>query len=233
MVELKHFSKSYGKKTAVSDVSMRCVEGTVTGIIGLNGAGKTTILKAICARHFATAGSVCVNGFDAEGDTEKVRALTGFVEETPNMPDELLVSEFIMMCAGLRGAGNDSAMNAAERCSLAEFWNEKIGRLSKGQRERVNFAQALVNDPPVLVLDEPASGLDPAQIVRMRELVRSLKKGRTIILSTHLMQEVDALCDTVFVMNAGRLAESGSADEIIARTGTRTLEDAFFKLTSR
>ncbi len=232
MIELDAFSKSYKSKIAVSNFDMVCAENEITGLIGLNGAGKTTILKAVCARHFASSGKVLVDGIDCAEDPESVRRLSGFVQEQPTLPADLKVSEFVKMRSEIFSAGSDSLASLVKKCDLAEIWDERIKNLSKGQQERVNFAQALVNDPKVLVLDEPASGLDPSQIVRMRKLVKSLKNGRTILLSTHLMQEVDALCDRVYIISAGRRVEFGPPAEIVARTKSKNLEEAFFKLTS-
>ena len=277
MIELTHFSKSYSsqKTPAVADFSMTCEKGEITGLLGPNGAGKTTILKAICARHFATSGSVLIEGVDASEESEKVRNLTGFVQEEPNLPSEYTVEEYLHMVAELHGindlkpqittdlhrldadnsvissersesrnlvaeenrcldyARHDNAPSLTESLSLTELLSKKIRTLSKGQRSRVNFAQALVYNPKVLVLDEPASGLDPAQIIAMRNLVKSLKADHTILLSTHLMQEVESLCDKIYVIHEGKCVAHGTADKIIAETGAKNLEEAFFRLTKK
>lgn len=257
MIQLTAFSKSYASRKnaplAVRDFSMTCKTGEITGILGLNGAGKTTILKAICARHFATSGEVLVEGVNASENPEQVRNLTGFVAEEPNLPGEYTVAEYLNMVAELHGV-KETQIHADSRrlnkkntpssasirvhprlietLSLEELLPKKIRTLSKGQRERVNFAQALIYNPKVLVLDEPASGLDPAQILKMRSLVKSLKTDHTILLSTHLMQEVEALCDRVYIIHEGRLAASGTAEEIAAQFECKNLEEAFFKITS-
>lgn len=229
MIEISDFSKFYGKKRAVSNFSMKCLDGEITGLIGLNGAGKTTVLKAVCARHFSSGGRVLAAGFDVSENPEEVRRSTGFVQESPDFPKELFVREFLEMRASLFRSGG--AEKARELCLLEPIWNEKIGSLSKGQLQRVNFAQALVHDPKILVLDEPASGLDPAQIVRMRKFVRKLKNGHTILLSTHLMQEVESLCDRICVISGGKRVAFGAKDEILSAAKSETLEDAFFILT--
>ncbi|MBR1405172.1 MAG: ABC transporter ATP-binding protein [Treponema sp.] len=236
MIELQNFSKSYSSKNdsfAVKDFSMVCKKGEITGLLGLNGAGKTTILKAICARHFATNGSVLVERLNASEESEQVRELTGFVAEEPHFPEEYTVFEYLNMVAELHGMNSKTRMNTDERgLDITELLHKKIRTLSKGQRERVNFAQALIYNPSVLVLDEPASGLDPAQIVNMRKLVKSLKSDHTILLSTHLMQEVEALCDRVYIIHEGKLAASGTAEEIARSSGCKNLEEAFFKITT-
>ncbi|MBB5225204.1 ABC transporter ATP-binding protein [Treponema ruminis] len=235
MIQLTAFSKSYTSRKnaplAVRDFSMTCQTGEITGILGLNGAGKTTILKAICARHFATSGEVLVEGVNASENPEQVRNLTGFVAEEPNLPGEYTVEEYLNMVAELHGIKENNPL-LIDQLSLEELLHKKIRTLSKGQRERVNFAQALIYNPKVLVLDEPASGLDPAQILKMRSLVKSLKADHTILLSTHLMQEVEALCDRVYIIHEGRLAASGTAEEIAAQFECKNLEEAFFKITS-
>ena len=266
MIQLTNFTKSYSSKSpfAVSDINMTCEKGCITGILGLNGAGKTTILKAITARHFATSGSVLVEGIEAGENAEQVRNLTGFVEEEPKLPGEYTVEEYLNMVASLHGqkipcmdAGTRAKREFSERkfsyesknprtdflfeesvwqyensLSISDLLPKKIKTLSKGQRQRVNFAQALIYNPSVLVLDEPASGLDPAQIINMRSLVKSLKADHTILLSTHLMQEVDSLCDKVYILHEGKIAASGRPDEIASQFKCKNLEEAFFKITS-
>lgn len=235
MIELYNFSKRYRSVPAVRDFSMVCRKGEVTGLLGLNGAGKTTILKAVCARHIADSGTVHVENHDATEETELVRNLTGFVTEEPVLPDEYTVREFLNGVKSLHhGAGAKPAGRPGvflDMLDIGSLADKKIRTLSKGQRERVNFAQAVLYDPPVLVLDEPASGLDPAQIAGVRRLVQALKKDHTILLSTHLMQEVSALCDVVYILHEGRCAASGTPEEIAAKSGGGSFERAFFRIT--
>lgn len=239
MIALSAFAKIYGSgkhAPAVEGFDMQCAPGTVTGLLGLNGAGKTTVLKAVCARHFATSGSVCVCGHDAASEPEIVRRLTGFVSEIASLPGEYTVAEYLKERAvlyGLSGSAlTDACARVVKQCSLEDVLHKKIRSLSKGYAERVNFAQALIHNPPVLVLDEPASGLDPAQIVRMRALVKSLLPEHTVLLSTHLMQEVEALCDTVYILHKGRCVAHGTAAEIAEAAHADSLEKAFFLLTN-
>lgn len=236
MIRLSGFTKVYGSSLSpsVKDFNMECLKGQITGILGPNGAGKTTILKAVTARHFSTEGKVEVEGTDCSEKPSLVKNLTGFVMENSDLPEEYYVHEYLENVAVLHGVCSENLEDALhkvkESCSLEEVWNKKIGSLSKGFRERVNFAQALVYNPSVIVLDEPASGLDPAQILRMRELVKSLKNEHTIVLSTHLMQEVDALCDRVYIIDHGRELAHGTPGEITAANDSSSLEEAFFKL---
>ena len=236
MIELINFTKSYSSKSdfAVRNVSMTCNRGEITGLLGLNGEGKTTILKAITARHFATSGEVSVDGVNPSENLEKVRNLTGFVEEEPKLPKEFTVAEYLTQVANLHEHSLRCEEQSDETISLSleELLPKKIGTLSKGQRQRVNFAQALIYNPKVLVLDEPASGLDPAQILNMRALVKSLKNDRTILLSTHLMQEVEALCDKIYILHGGKIVAYGTPDEISKKQNCKNLEEAFFRLTN-
>lgn len=250
MVELIHFSKTYKNFTAVSDVSFSCEKGKITGILGPNGAGKTTVLKAICGRHLATDGSVLVENLNAAEETEKIRNLCGFVTEEPELPGEYNVFEYLESVFLLHteksfkvcqmpstsptiteSCDSKYVPNLFEKLSLNELLGKKIKSLSKGQKQRVNFAQALIYNPKVLVLDEPATGLDPSQIIRMRKFVLSQKERRTVILSTHLMQEAEALCDEVLILNQGKIAARGTISEILKSTNSKNLEEAFFALT--
>ena len=234
MIELTAFTKKYAATPAVQDVSFACADGTITGLLGENGAGKTTILKAVAAEHVATSGTVHVNGIDAAENPAAVRAVTGFVREQARLPAEYTVREVLALTADLYAVPDRARAisSVAGECGITDVLSQKIGGLSKGYQERVSFARALIYQPPVLVLDEPASGLDPAQIVRMRALVKSLAHGRTILLSTHLMQEVDALCDHICLLHKGRLVAQGTADDIARAQGVATLEEAFFALTA-
>lgn len=241
MIEVDSFTKIYGMKKsggkAVDGVSFVARPGVITGLLGPNGAGKTTILKAICALHYPTEGAVRVMGRDVESFPVEVRSLVGYVSEQPALIGSLTTKEFLHYAGELRFAGRagavvaDAVERVVEECQLQEVFHKPISHLSKGYRQRLSFAQALLHNPPVLVLDEPVSGLDPAQIRQMRDMIKRLGSKKTILLSTHLMQEVEALCQQVHIISRGRLVASGSAQEIATATGTKSFEDAFLKLT--
>ena len=241
MIEVDSFTKIYGMKKsggkAVDGVSFVARPGVITGLLGSNGAGKTTILKAICALHYPTEGAVRVMGRDVESFPVEVRSLVGYVSEQPALIGSLTTKDFLHYAGELRFAGRagavvaDAVERVVEECQLQEVFHKSISHLSKGYRQRLSFAQALLHNPPVLVLDEPVSGLDPAQIRQMRDMIKRLGSEKTILLSTHLMQEVEALCQQVHIISSGRLVASGSAQEIAAATGTKSFEDAFLKLT--
>ena len=230
MVSLVDFTKAYNSSVAVDKVNMNFEKGKITGILGPNGAGKTTILKAICARHFATKGTVLVNQIDAQEESEKIKKITGFVEESAVLNSSLTVREYLKFKAELYKVPAEKIDSTIKLCSLEEVKNKKVKNLSKGYMERVNFAGALIYDPEVLILDEPATGLDPAQIIKMRSLVKELACDKTIILSTHLMQEAEALCDKIYILNRGKVLAEGSIDEICKLTGCSDLEKSYFTL---
>ena len=230
MVSLVDFTKAYNSSVAVDKVNMNFEKGKITGILGPNGAGKTTILKAICARHFATKGKVLVNQIDAQEESEEIKKITGFVEESAVLNSSLTVLEYLNFKAELYKVPAEKIDSTIKLCSLEEVKNKKVKNLSKGYMERVNFAGALIYDPEVLILDEPATGLDPAQIIKMRSLVKELAASKTIILSTHLMQEAEALCDKIYILNRGKVLAEGSIEEICKLTGCEDLEKSYFKL---
>ncbi|MBQ6056858.1 MAG: ABC transporter ATP-binding protein [Treponema sp.] len=233
MVSLVDFTKAYNSSLAVDKVNMNFEKGKITGILGPNGAGKTTILKAICARHFATKGTVLVNQIDAQEESEKIKKITGFVEESAVLNSSLTVLEYLNFKAELYKVPVEKIDSTIKICSLEEVKNKKVKNLSKGYMERVNFAGALIYDPEVLILDEPATGLDPAQIIKMRSLVKELACDKTIILSTHLMQEAEALCDKIYILNRGKVLAEGSIEEICKLTGCSDLEKSYFTLIEK
>ena len=233
MVSLVDFTKAYNSSVAVDKVNMNFEKGKITGILGPNGAGKTTILKAICARHFATKGKVLVNQIDAQEESEKIKKITGFVEESAVLNSSLTVREYLNFKAELYKVPVGKTESTIQLCSLEEVKNKKVKNLSKGYMERVNFAGALIYDPEVLILDEPATGLDPAQIIKMRSLVKELACDKTIILSTHLMQEAEALCDKIYILNRGKVLAEGSIEEICKLSGCVDLEKSYFTLIEK
>ena len=236
MIELKQLTKTYGTKKKVCgvfDVNLCAADGAVTGILGLNGAGKTTLIKAICGIHCKTSGTILLDGMES---TElALRAASGLVPEQPLLYESFTVQEFLYTAADLRGIPGADIPSAVRhvmaQCGLDEYAAARIATLSKGFRQRVSFAQAIIHNPSVLVLDEPAGGLDPAQIVQLRALIRKSAAKRTVILCTHLMQEAEALCDTIYVIAQGRIAAHGTTAQLCAQTKARNLEEAFLFLT--
>lgn len=237
MIQVKSFTKKYGNHIAVQDVSFQVLPGQVTGLLGPNGAGKTTILKGICTLHYATQGTIYVQGLDVAKDPVKVRQIIGYVSEQPALISSFTTEEFLNYAASIRFSKTmesvfDAVQKVSVQCDLQPVMKTKISNLSKGYRQRLSFAQSLLHNPSVLILDEPVSGLDPAQIRQMRSLIKELAKDHTVLLSTHLMQEVEALCSTVHIISDGRLVASGTAQQITTQEKCNTFEDAFLKLTS-
>lgn len=240
MIQTVNFTKKYGKKTAVDGVNLSAEKGCVTGLLGPNGAGKTTILKAICGLHYATSGTVFVQDIDVAENPVAVKEIVGYVSEQPALFGSYKVRDFLDYSAKIRLASSkkdkkfyaESVEKVTFLCNIQDVLDKKIRELSKGYRQRLSFAQALIHDPAVLVLDEPVSGLDPVQIHQMRSLIKNLAHSKTILLSTHLMQEVEALCQEVHIISKGKLVASGSVNQIAQASGCNTFEEAFLQLTA-
>lgn len=239
MIELINFSKSYEKNLfAVKNICLKAEKGQITGLLGLNGAGKTTIIKAITGNHFATSGKILMqdeNGvkFNIEEDIEKAKKLTGYVPEQIIFPERLKVEEYLRLVKMQFSVSEEDFEKTIFLCGLSEVLSKKIGTLSKGFRERLGFAQALIHFPENIVLDEPVNGLDPAQIIQMRKLIKKIAETRTVLISTHLMQEVEALCTKIYILHNGAIAMEGTEKEILEKTGSENIEKAFLKATGK
>ena len=242
MIELSNFSKSYNSKTelAASAVSLSIKDGSITGLLGPNGSGKTTLIKAICGFHFPTGGTITITAsdgtrFSTDENPELCMKYLGYVPEIPLLPKDMRVNEFLHYAAEIHGISSDKIDKACEtvikECTLENFLSKKIRTLSKGQQQRVSFAQAIIHNPPNLILDEPISGLDPAQIIQMRQLIQKLAKTKAVLMSTHILQEVRSLCSDIYIMSSGNITAHGTEAEISKSAGTKSLEEAFIKLT--
>ncbi len=243
MIKLINFSKKYNSKSCeiVKNVSFT-VDNGITGLLGLNGAGKTTIIKAICAIHYPTAGKIIIsnkNGvfFDVQENPDIAKALIGYVPEQPAFPENLTVIEYLSFSADLHGLKKDEKTEAVKRavseCFLQEVLTSRISSLSKGYRQRLAFAGAIIFKPENLILDEPVNGLDPAQIIQFRKMIKNYAKNASVLISTHLMQEVNALCTNVNILSNGIIAASGTPKEIQEFYNSNTLEEAFLKITEK
>lgn len=243
MIKVENFSKSYSSKKefAVERLSLLLEQGKITGLLGPNGSGKTTLIKAICGFHYATEGTVLLETadktqIDIAENPELVMQLVGYVPENPMLPPEMTVHSFLNYAAlthKIQSAEVENAISiVVKECSLEKFLEKKIKTLSKGQKQRVSFAQAIIHNPPNLILDEPISGLDPAQIIQMRDLIKKLSKTKAILMSTHILQEVYSLCDNLYIISEGKITASGTENQIIEQTKSKNLEEAFIKLTS-
>jgi len=239
MIELIDFSKSYSKKSdfSVKNVSITVNKGSITGLIGPNGSGKSTILKAICGIHYPTSGIIQIDGKSTLEATNEIHKLLGYVPEVPSLPPEMTVSSFLNYAAEVHGL-SDNEIEAAiaktvKDCSLEKLLSKKIKTLSKGQKQRVSFAQALIHNPSNIILDEPMSGLDPAQIIQMRQLIKKLSESKAILMSTHILQEIYSLCSELYILNEGEIAAKGTEQEILSKTSFKTLEECFINLTTK
>jgi ABC-2 type transport system ATP-binding protein len=219
MIEVQHLSKIYGSTKAISDVDFSVAQGEIIGFLGPNGAGKTTTMRILTGYLSATSGTAKVAGFDVGEQSMEVRRRIGYLPENPPLYPEMTVREFLYFVASIKGVpAGDRAMrvnSAISRCQLEEKPKVIIRKLSKGYKQRVGIAQALVHDPPVIILDEPTVGLDPRQIIEVRHLIKSLAGEHTIILSTHILPEVQTICDRVTIINRGKIVATNTPDNLM------------------
>ena len=221
MVEVQHVTKRYGSFTAVDDLSFEVEPGEILGFLGPNGAGKTTTMRILTGYLPATEGRARIAGFDVFDEPIEAKRRTGYLPETPPLYPEMMVGEYLQFVARINGiAGGDRAARvgaAMERTSITDMAERYCGTLSKGYRQRVGLAQALLHEPDVLILDEPTAGLDPRQIIETRRLVTELAGDHTVILSTHILPEVSQTCQRVVIINRGRVVAVDSPDNLTAR----------------
>jgi ABC-2 type transport system ATP-binding protein len=220
MIEIQRASRRYGTKIAVDDVSLTINRGEIVGLLGHNGAGKTTLMKMLTGFLEPSTGTISVGGVDVVKDRTGVQRQIGYLPENAPIYAEMLVQEYLLMMAELRAVPADLRVAAAGRAAVAtglqQHLTAPIRTLSKGFRQRVGIAQAILHDPDVLVLDEPTNGLDPVQIQSIRDLIHRLAHDTTIILSTHILQEVEAVCDRVVILIDGHLATDAPLSELLA-----------------
>ncbi|MTI21182.1 gliding motility-associated ABC transporter ATP-binding subunit GldA [Fulvivirga sp. RKSG066] len=217
-VRVTNLTKIFGEQKAIDSVSFEAKEGQILGFLGPNGAGKSTTMKIATTYLPPTSGRVEVCGFDVESEPEKVRASIGYLPEHNPLYLEMYVREYLSFVGGLHQLSGKRLNNRIDEivvlCGLTKEQNKKIEALSKGYRQRVGLAQALIHDPKVLILDEPTTGLDPNQIIEIRNLIKAISKDKTVIFSTHIMQEVQALCDRVVVINNGKLVANDAIEQL-------------------
>lgn len=221
MIEVEQLSKAYGSTVAISDVSFKVEPGEILGFLGPNGAGKTTTMRILAGYLPATSGTAHIANYEVHSDSMAVRQNIGYLPETPPLYPDMTVEAFLYFVARIKGlAIGDRAKQVAsamERCNLSEKKSVLIRKLSKGFRQRVGIAQAIVHDPPVIILDEPTVGLDPKQIIDVRNLIKSLAGEHTIILSTHILPEVSMTCDRITIINNGRIVATDTPENLTAR----------------
>ena len=233
MIEVSHLSKSYGSRPAVQDLSFTVPDGQIYGLLGPNGAGKSTIMNILTGYLSATSGQVTVAGHPLPEEADAAKACVGYLPEQPPLYPEMTVQEYLTFAAELKGVKKaerkEQVCRAARRTGLEAVLPRLIRSLSKGYKQRVGIAQALLGSPRLIILDEPTVGLDPAQVIEIRKLIRELGRAHTVILSSHILSEVQAVCRQILILSKGHLAAAGSLEELTA--DGKSLEEVFLELT--
>ena len=228
MIEVHELTKEFADHRAVKGISFSAAAGQIVGFLGPNGAGKTTTMRMLTGFLPPTSGTASIAGFDVQTDPAEVRRRIGYLPETPPLSPDMTVDGYLLFVARLKGMPRSrlraACAQALERTNLGEVRNRILGNLSKGFRQRVGLAQAIVHEPEVLILDEPTVGLDPQQIIEIRELIRGLAGDHTVILSTHILPEVVETCEKIVIINNGRLTREATLQEIQSEG---SLEQAF------
>ena len=233
MIEVSHLTKQYGNHLAVDDVSFTVADGQIYGLLGPNGAGKSTIMNILTGYLSATSGQVTVAGHPLPEEADAAKACVGYLPEQPPLYPEMTVQEYLTFAAELKGVKKaerkEQVCRAARRTGLEAVLPRLIRSLSKGYKQRVGIAQALLGSPRLIILDEPTVGLDPAQVIEIRNLIRELGRAHTVILSSHILSEVQAVCQQILILSKGHLAAAGSLEELTA--DGKSLEEVFLELT--
>ncbi|MDE6092249.1 MAG: ABC transporter ATP-binding protein [Ruminococcus sp.] len=217
MIEVKNLSKKYGDKQAVKNISFKVEQGEILGFLGPNGAGKSTTMNMLTGYISSTSGQILVNGADIFEDPKKAKSFIGYLPEIPPLYIDMTIDAYLNFVYDLKKCKLPRKAHLKDVCDLCKITDVRsriIKNLSKGYRQRVGLAQALINNPPVLILDEPTVGLDPNQIIEIRSLIKKLGKRHTVILSSHILPEIQAVCDRIIIINKGEVAADGTADEI-------------------
>jgi ABC-2 type transport system ATP-binding protein len=232
-IKIQNLSKIYGQQRAVDDISFEVNKGEIVGFLGPNGAGKSTTMKILTGYIPATSGTAEVNGMDVKKKPKAVKRSIGYLPEHNPLYLDMYVREFLEFVGSMYDLKGNSLKNRVEEVielvGLSLEKAKKIGQLSKGYRQRVGIAQAFIHDPEVLILDEPTTGLDPNQLIEIRGLIKQIGQNKTVIFSTHIMQEVEAICDRVIIINRGKIVADGNLNEL--KQG-KNIEDVFRELTA-
>lgn len=233
MLKIINLSKCYGENSAVDSLNLEVKKGQVLGLLGPNGAGKTTTMRMLTTFLAPSSGTAEIAGFDICEKPEQVRSVIGYLPEQPPLYLELKVKEYLNFVGKIRGLSGkklkDSISKMTERCGLSNVYNKLCSELSKGYKQRVGLAQALIHNPEVIILDEPTSGLDPEQIIQIRALIGQLQADHTVILSTHILSEVMEICSDVAIISKGKLVVSGALSDL---TQEKSLEKRFLESVS-
>jgi ABC-2 type transport system ATP-binding protein len=235
MLRVNGLKKSFGAFEAVKGISFAADKGEVLGFLGPNGAGKTTTMRMITGFLPPTAGTAEVNGHDILSDAVEAKRQIGYLPENAPTYDSMTVTDFLVFAAEIRGfrgsTRNDMVEEAVKKCRLEKVRNQTIDTLSKGYRQRTCFAQAILHDPPILIMDEPTDGLDPNQKHVVREMIRQMAPEKTIVVSTHILEEVDAVCTRAIIISNGTIVANGTPQSLRGKSPTGRLDDVFRMLT--
>jgi ABC-2 type transport system ATP-binding protein len=228
-IEVQNISKSYGIQKALDDISFSVKQGEIVGFLGPNGAGKSTLMKILTTYIASDEGEASVAGFDVENSKKDVQKNVGYLPEHNPLYLELYVREYLTFNANVYNVSKSRIQEVIELTGLTPESHKKIGQLSKGYRQRVGLATALLHNPEVLILDEPTTGLDPNQLVEIRDLIKNIGANKTVFLSTHIMQEVEAICDRVIIINQGKIVTDKKLDKLITEEQEQLIEVEFDK----
>jgi len=235
-IEIKNVTKEYGLQKVLNDVSFTVNKGEILGFLGPNGAGKSTLMKIVTCYIPPTSGTVIVDGYDVLEDSLEIRKKVGYLPEHNPLYLDMYVKEYLTFIAGIHKLNKkkEKVSNVVDLVGLGLEQNKKIGQLSKGYKQRVGLAQALIHDPSVLILDEPTSGLDPNQLADIREVIKNIGKEKTVMFSSHIMQEIEAICDRIVIINRGNLLVDKDASQIMnANSNQQIVKVEFDKMVSK
>ncbi|TGD57401.1 gliding motility-associated ABC transporter ATP-binding subunit GldA [Flavobacterium humi] len=232
-IEVQNISKNYGTQKALDAISFTVKKGEIVGFLGPNGAGKSTLMKILTTYINADEGQASVNGHDVKAAQKDVQRSVGYLPEHNPLYLDLYVREYLAFNADVYKVGKDRIEEVIALTGLTPESHKKIGQLSKGYRQRVGLATALLHNPDVLILDEPTTGLDPNQLVEIRDLIKNIGKDKTVFLSTHIMQEVEAICDRVIIINHGKIVADNNIDNLMTEVTVQTIEVEFDKAVAK
>lgn len=231
-IEVKNISKMYGAQKALDNISFTVKKGEIVGFLGPNGAGKSTLMKILTTYISADEGSASVNNYDVSSANQEVQKIVGYLPEHNPLYLDLYIREYLAFNADVYKVSKNRIQEVIELTGLTPESHKKIGQLSKGYRQRVGLATALLHNPEVLILDEPTTGLDPNQLVEIRDLIKNIGKDKTVFLSTHIMQEVEAICDRVIIINKGKIVTDKKLDKLMSDEQEQVIEVEFDKAVS-
>ena len=230
---IQNIEKKYGAKKVLSNLSFKCKKGEVIGLLGLNGAGKTSLMKILTGFNLNWTGNISLNGIDLKKRLKDVQQLTGYLPENNPLYEDLLVIEYLKLTSKLYRVKNPDINKIIHSTGLSNYKHHKIGKLSKGYKQRVGLAASIIHNPELLILDEPMTGLDPKQILEIRKLIKELGKKKIIILSSHILNEVESLCSRIVLIHEGKLILDSSIKKLKLNKKNISLEKIFNKLTNR